>query len=42
MVMAMGYSDKQAKIALTKCDNNVERAVDFLLNHDNIEDMEIE
>lgn len=32
-VMMMGFSKAQATFALKKCDNNVERAVDYLFSH---------
>eukprot|EP01017_Pseudomicrothorax_dubius_P036487 TRINITY_DN5228_c0_g1_i5.p1 TRINITY_DN5228_c0_g1~~TRINITY_DN5228_c0_g1_i5.p1 ORF type:complete len:114 (-),score=27.49 TRINITY_DN5228_c0_g1_i5:62-403(-) len=35
----MGFTDKQARRALEKTDNNVDRAIDYLFNHpDDIED----
>jgi len=33
MLMCMGFSDKQAKKALRNCDNNVERACDWIMSH---------
>ena len=33
MVEMMGFTEDKAKKALKKCDNNVERAVDYLFNH---------
>eukprot|EP00331_Platyophrya_macrostoma_P018007 CAMPEP_0176475022 /NCGR_PEP_ID=MMETSP0127-20121128/43368_1 /TAXON_ID=938130 /ORGANISM="Platyophrya macrostoma, Strain WH" /LENGTH=804 /DNA_ID=CAMNT_0017870557 /DNA_START=15 /DNA_END=2429 /DNA_ORIENTATION=- len=36
MITGMGFSDNQAKYALSKTDNNAERAIDFLFNHPEI------
>lgn len=33
----MNFSEKVAKYALQKTDNNVERALDYILSHENIE-----
>lgn len=33
MIMAMGIDEKKAIKALTKCDNNVERAIDWVFSH---------
>ena len=33
MIMAMGMSDKQARRGLRKCNNDVERAMDFIFSH---------
>lgn len=37
MVMNMGFTEKAAKIGLSECDNDIERAVDYLFNHPNVE-----
>ncbi|KRX02624.1 UBA-like protein [Pseudocohnilembus persalinus] len=42
MIVNMGFSEKAAKIGLSNCDNNVERAMDFLFNHEDVENMELE
>lgn len=34
IVMSMGFSKIKSKIALEKCDNNVERAIDYLFSHE--------
>lgn len=36
----MNFSAKAAKIALSKTDNNFERAIDYILSHENIEEEE--
>jgi len=36
----MGFTENQARIALRKTDNNLERAVDYLFSHDNVEEEE--
>ena len=33
MLMCMGFTDKQAARALRKCDNNLERAGDWIMSH---------
>ena len=33
MIMSMGMTDKQAKRGLRKCNNDVERAMDFIFSH---------
>ena len=33
MLTSMGVTDKQAKRALRKCDNNLERAAEFVFTH---------
>ena len=33
MIMSMGLTDKQAKRGLRKCNNDVERAMDFIFSH---------
>ena len=33
MIEQMGFTPKQAKRALRKCDGNLERACDFIFNH---------
>jgi ubiquitin carboxyl-terminal hydrolase 5/13 len=33
MVSSMGFPEDRARKALSKCDNNVERAIDYLFNH---------
>jgi len=33
MMMAMGFPEKKCKKALKNCDNNVERATDWLFSH---------
>lgn len=33
MIEAMGFTQKQARRALRKCDNNVERACDWMFSH---------
>lgn len=33
MITSMGFSEKQGKRALRKCDGNLERAVEFVMSH---------
>lgn len=33
MIVSMGLSEKQAIKGLKKCDNNVERAMDWIFSH---------
>ena len=33
MIESMGFTAKQAKRALRKCDNNMERACDWIFSH---------
>jgi ubiquitin carboxyl-terminal hydrolase 5/13 len=33
MIESMGFTSKQAKRALRKCDNNMERACDWIFSH---------
>ena len=33
MITSMGLTEKQARRGLRKCDNNVERAMDFIFSH---------
>lgn len=41
MIESMGFSAKQAKRALRKCDNNMERACDWIFSHmDQLDDSE--
>ena len=41
IVMSMGFSQKKAKIALDKCGNDVERAIDYLFSHEIDENEEL-
>ena len=38
IVVSMGFTQKQAKLALKQTDNNVERAIDYLFSHPDLED----
>ena len=46
MIESMGFTTKQAKRALRKCDNNVERACDWMFSHmdepDSAEEMQVD
>mmetsp|Transcript_42838 Transcript_42838/g.30880 ORF Transcript_42838/g.30880 Transcript_42838/m.30880 type:complete len:120 (+) Transcript_42838:681-1040(+) len=46
MIMAMGIDEKKAIKALKKCDNNVERAIDWVFSHmddiDSEDDMQVD
>jgi len=33
-LMGMGFTADQSRLALTKCDNNPERAIEYLFSHD--------
>lgn len=33
MITSMGFTEKQAARALRKCDNNIERAMDWIFSH---------
>lgn len=35
-IVAMNFSAKAAKFALTQTDNNLERAIDYILSHENV------
>mmetsp|Transcript_3318 Transcript_3318/g.2871 ORF Transcript_3318/g.2871 Transcript_3318/m.2871 type:complete len:219 (+) Transcript_3318:208-864(+) len=37
MLTAMGFTDKQAEFALKQCNNDAERAADYLFNHPDID-----
>jgi len=46
MIMGMGLTDKQARRGLRKCNNDVERAMDFIFSHmdepDSEDDMQVD
>ena len=42
MLCSMGFSEKQAKRALRKCDNSLERAGDWIMSHMDEDDSEDE
>ena len=42
MICAMGFTEAQAKVALRKCDNNLERAADWVFTHpDELDEPEV-